>query len=196
MSTLLEIKSQIRDINLQILTDKFDIECYPEKRYNTKFQFWYPKNRLIKNIIKSGAVLTGSRALKCYKVNDRFLLSRVTSDWDFLITKEMAYDICDSNSVSYNLVDKVISVQGQRYWSHPDYSESYRVGPVDIQMIIVDELPSYIEKNNIRIADFSQVLNEKINIIESSTKDEIISKHIEDLKQVIIRYNLSLNGGK
>ena len=63
-------------------------------------------------------------------------------------------------------------------------------------MIVVDELPSYIEKNNIRIADFSQVLNEKINIIESSTKDEIISKHIEDLKQVIIRYNLSLNGGK
>ena len=160
-----------------------------------------PNRKLISSIIKAGGVLTGSRSLRCYKVNGEHILDRRTKDWDFVVTQDIAFKIC----AQYNIdtipgIDKVISVKNQRAWRHPAYSDSYRVGPVDVQMIIKEELPEFQEVNGIRFSSLSYVLNEKVKMIDelyslsqnsSSISEERkeIGKHLEDMTRLIIKFN-------
>jgi hypothetical protein len=187
MERIGEIKSYIRDINLNMITSPYKIEVDMSKRKDRRFQILRPNNKLIKYVTKMGGVLTGSRALKCYTINDKSIIDRGSIDWDFLVTKDMVFDICDHFGVEYNLVDKVISIKKCKWWSHPAYSDSYRVGPVDVQLIIKDEFPDFIEKDGVKICTFNYILNEKIKLIDAGGKD--IKKHIEDLTQVIIKFN-------
>lgn len=196
---LKDIKSFIRDLNLNLITDNQKIEIDITKRYNDKIRWFMPNRNLIAYIIECGGVLTGSRALRCYMVNGNQILDRRTKDWDFIITQDMAFKICERFDIDIiPNIDKVISIKNQRAWRHPTYSEAYRVGAVDVQMIIKEELPEYTEVNGIRISSLSYILNEKVKMIDglyqgaSNTKErEEISKHIEDMTRLIIRFNTS-----
>ena len=201
MSSLVEIKSFVRDLNLNLITNSTKIEIDPSKRYCDKIRWFMPNRKLISSIIKAGGVLTGSRSLRCYKVNGEHILDRRTKDWDFVVTQDIAFKIC----AQYNIdtipgIDKVISVKNQRAWRHPAYSDSYRVGPVDVQMIIKEELPEFQEVNGIRFSSLSYVLNEKVKMIDelyslsqnsSSISEERkeIGKHLEDMTRLIIKFN-------
>jgi len=180
-----EIKSWIREINLTMLSSEHKIEFDVRKRKNNRLQILMPNRKLINYVTKMGGVLTGSRALKCYTLNGKQMFDRNMIDWDFIITKEMAYKICDHFGMQYDLVSNVISVKKQRWWAHPAYSDSYRVGPVDVQLIIKDELPDFNEKNGVRISKFNYVINEKAKMIDY--KDG--GKHLDDLNQMIIKFN-------
>ena len=192
-----DIKSFVRDLNLNIITDNQKIEIDISKRYNDRIRWLMPNRSLISYIIECGGVLTGSRALRCFKVNDKYLLDRRTKDWDFIITQDMAFKICERFDINIiPNVDKVISVKKQRRYVHPAYSDSYRVGPVDVQMIIKEDLPEYTEISGIRISSLSYILNEKVQLIDelyknSSTDREEITKHLEDMTRLIIRFNTS-----
>lgn len=192
-----DIKSFVRDLNLNIITDNQKIEIDTSKRYNDRVRWLMPNRSLISYIIECGGVLTGSRALRCFKVNDKYLLDRRTKDWDFIITQDMAFKICERFDINIiPNVDKVISVKKQRRYVYPAYSDSYRVGPVDVQMIIKEELPEYTEISAIRISSLSYILNEKVQLIDelyknSSTDREEITKHLEDMTRLIIRFNTS-----
>ena len=196
---LKDIKSFIRDLNLNLITDNQKIEIDITKRYNDKIRWLMPNRNLISYIIECGGVLTGSRALRCFKVNNQYLLDRRTKDWDFIITQDMAFKICERFDIDIiPNIGEVISVKRERRYVHPAYSDSYRVGPVDVQMIIKEELPEYAEVNGIRISSLSYVLNEKVRIIDglyqvtSNTKErEELSKHLEDMTRLIIRFNTS-----
>ena len=158
---------------------------------------------MIKYLTKNGAVLTGSRALKCYELNGQDLLKRSydESDWDFAVTKQMMYKISDECGIPYNLVDKVISIKKQKYWRHPDYQDAYRVGAIDVHLIIVDELPPFVESDGVRITPFTFTLNEKVKLLDeivtnnkySSSKrlQSEADKHQNDLIQIILKYNLN-----
>ncbi len=201
MSSLSEMKSFVRDLNLNLITNSNKIEIDPSKRYCDKIRWFMPNRKLISSIIKAGGVLTGSRSLRCYKVNGEHILDRRTKDWDFVVTQDIAFKIC----AQYNIdtipgIDKVISVKNQRAWRHPAYSDSYRVGPVDVQMIIKEELPEFQEVNGIRFSSLSYVLNEKVKMIDelyslsqnsSSISEERkeIGKHLEDMTRLIIKFN-------
>ena len=197
MASFTEMRSFVRDLNLNLITNETKIEIDPSKRYCDRIRWFMPNRKLIASIIEEGGVLTGSRSIRCYKVNGEHILDRRTKDWDFVVTQDIAFRIC----AKYNIdiipgIDKVISIRNQRAWRHPAYSESYRIGPVDVQMIIKEELPEYKEVGGIRFSSLSYVLNEKIKIIDelytkmSNTEErKEIGKHLDDMTRLIIKFN-------
>ena len=193
------LKSYIRDINLNMITGGYDVK-YDTSKSRSRFQFLKLNWKLIKYVTEIGGVLTGSRALKCCTINGSEMLDRKPNDFDFLITKKMAFQICDYFKFSYNLTDNVISIKKQLWTSYiahffrPNYSDIIRHGAVDVHLIIVDDLPDFIEQNDIRITPFTYVINEKLKMIEdSSTNKYERQKHAEDLSVLTMRFNLIAN---
>lgn len=186
-----KIKIYIREINAKMLCND-DINKYvldTSRRYKNRIRFRMPNRKLINYISKSGGVLVGSRALKCWSVNDNYIFDRNCKDWDFVVTPDMVFDICNKFGIKYNLLDKVISVKKCRYWRHPDYSESYAVGPVDVQIIINDTLPKYTTSNGLRVADLNYCFNQKVKFVDSliGNNDKEAVKHLDDLTSIIMK---------
>ena len=167
------LKSYIRDINLNMLTGGYDVQ-YDVSKSRSKYQFLKLNWKLIKYVTNLGGVLTGSRALKCCTINGSEMLDRRPNDFDFLITKEMAFQICDHFKFKYNLTDQIISIQKQRWTSYDHYgTNDIRYGAVDVH--------------------FTYVINEKLKMIEdSSTKRDDKQKHADDLSALTMRFNLLL----
>lgn len=201
MTYLDEIKAYLRDINLDILTNCPEVNIDISRRYVNRFRIFYPNRRLINFVTNTGGVLTGSRAIRCYTIEGKSILDRKSKDWDFIITLDMAFKICDKMNINeIPKVGETISIRDQRMWRHPDYSDSYRVGPVDVQLIVVDDLPDYTEINGVRIASFGYTVTQKIKLtsdligkLKSSNTGKELSveydKHLSDLKEIIIKFN-------
>jgi hypothetical protein len=197
---LSDIKSYIRDVNLELLTQDLPFVINTKRRYNNLFHFKMPNAKLVNYVTEIGGVLTGSKALRCYNHNRIYLLDRKSHDWDFIITVDMAFKIFEKFKI--NIIPKsgeLSSIQKQRYWRHPDYGEAYRVGPVDVHLFICDELPAYNEISNIRFSTVSQIVNSKVRTLEdlyelrdstttSNYINENIHKHLTDLRQTIIKF--------
>lgn len=198
MSSITEIKTFVRDINLTLLSSSKKVDIDISKRYCDKIRLFMPNRKLIKYVTDIGGVLTGSRALRCFKIDGKQIFDRRSKDWDFVVTTEMAFNICNKFDISVIPgVDKVISIKGQRHWRHPAYSDSYRVGPVDVQLIIKDELPGYKEIKGVRIANFGYTIAQKSIMIDEMIEEkggswrvgDELNKHIEDMTQLIIKFN-------
>jgi hypothetical protein len=174
----------IRDIKLNLLMSENTITIDPSKR-KSKFTFLRPGYGLVKQLIKMGAIITGSRALKCYKINGKQLFDRKTRDWDFIVTEKMAMKICDEHGVTYK--DGSIMVLKQMIlFRDGSYGDS-RVVPTDIQLIVKDELPEYREVDGIRFSELSHIIDEKYKLV--SPHHNSMNKHDEDLRQIIARFN-------
>ena len=166
MSNLNELKAYLRDINLEILMENPDVKIDISKRYYNKFRLFYPSRKLIKYTTNIGGVLVGSRAIRCFTINDKPILERRVNDWDFIVTLDMAFKICDDIGIEeIPKIGGVISIKNQRRWSHPAYSDSYRVGPVDVQLIVTEELPDYTEIDGVRISNFGYSVSQKIGLV-------------------------------
>ena len=198
MSSITEIKTFVRDINLTLLSSSKKVDVDISKRYCDKIRLFMHNRKLIKYVTDIGGVLTGSRALRCFKIDGKQMFDRRSKDWDFVVTTEMAFNICNKFDISVIPgVDKVISIKGQRHWRHPAYSDSYRVGPVDVQLIIKDELPGYKEIKGVRIANFGYTIAQKSIMIDEMIEEkggswrvgDELNKHIEDMTQLIIKFN-------
>ena len=207
MSELNEIKAYMRDINLEILMNCQDVKIDLSKRYNNKFRIFYPSRKIIKYTTNIGGVLVGSRAIRCFTIDGKPILERRVDDWDFIVTLDMAFKICDDMGIEeIPQIDGVISIKNQRRWAHPSYQDAYRVGPVDVQLIVKEELPDYTEIDCVRIANFGYSVSQKIglttdlhsklsgnNRTQASSRydsvDEQYHKHISDMKEMIIKFN-------
>ena len=205
MSYLNTIKAYMRDINLEILMNSPDVKIDVSKRYCNKFRIFYPSRKLIKYVTNIGGVLTGSRAIRCYTISGKPILERRVNDWDFIVTLDMAFKICaDMGIEEIPQVGGVISIKNQRRWAHPSYQDAYRVGPVDVQLIVKEELPDYTEIDGVRIANFGYSISQKIGLTTdlhnklggktpnhrvSESIDEQYNKHISDMKEIIIKFN-------
>jgi hypothetical protein len=205
MSYLNEIKAYMRDINLDILMNCPDVKIDVSKRYKNKFRLFYPSRKLIKYVTNIGGVLTGSRAIRCYTIGGKPILERRVNDWDFIVTLDMAFKICDDMGIEeIPQIDGVISIKNQRRWAHPDYQDAYRVGPVDVQLIVKEELPDYTEIDGVRISNFGYSVSQKIGLTTDlhsklggktpnygvkDSVDEQYHKHISDMKEMIIKFN-------
>ena len=198
MVSVTEIKTFVRDINLTLLSSSKKVDIDISKRYCDKIRLFMPNRKLIKYVTEIGGVLTGSRALRCFKIDGKQMFDRRSKDWDFVVTTEMAFNICYKFDISVIPgVDKVISIKGQRHWRHPAYSDAYRVGPVDVQLIIKDELPGYKEIKGVRIANFGYTIAQKSIMIDEMIEEkggswrvgDELNKHIEDMTQLIIKFN-------
>jgi hypothetical protein len=198
MDNLNYIKSYMRDMNLEILTNYPEIKIDISKRYYNRFRLFYPNRKLINYVTKIGGVLTGSRAIRCFTIDGKPILRRKVKDWDFIVTLDMAFKICDDMKLDrIPKVDEILSIKNQRMWRHPDYEESYRVGPVDVQLIVREELPDYTEINGVRISNFGYSVSQKISLVtdlqrnlsNSREVDENYEKHLSDLREMIIKFN-------
>ena len=199
MSYLNEIKAYMRDINLDILMNCPNVKIDISKRYYNKFRLFYPSRKLIKYVTNIGGVLTGSRAIRCYTIEGKPILERRVNDWDFIVTLDMAFKICaDMGIEEIPQIGGVISIKNQRRWAHPSYEDSYRVGPVDVQLIVSESLPEYTEIDGVRISNFGYSVSQKIGMtteLESRLNgrtgeiQEQYSKHISDMKEMIIKFN-------
>ena len=199
MSYLSEIKSHLRDINLDILTNNKIVKIDISKRYNNKLRLFYPSRKLIKYVTNIGGVLTGSRAIRCYTIEGKPILERKVKDWDFIVTLDMAFKICDDMDIDeIPEIGNVISIKNQRWWRHPEYQDAYRVGPVDVQLIILEELPEYNEIEGVRIANFGHSISHKILLTseiekklqnKTNSDDGTYTKHLTDLREMIIKFN-------
>lgn len=195
----------MRDINLEILMNSPDVKIDVSKRYYNKFRLFYPSRKLIKYVTNIGGVLTGSRAIRCYTISGKPILERRVNDWDFIVTLDMAFKICaDMGIEEIPQVGGVISIKNQRRWAHPSYQDAYRVGPVDVQLIVKEELPDYTEIDGVRIANFGYSISQKIGLTTdlhnklggktpnhrvSESIDDQYNKHISDMKEMIIKFN-------
>ncbi len=199
MSYLNEIKAYMRDINLEILTNCPDVKIDISKRYYNRFRLFYPSRKLINYVTNIGGVLTGSRAIRCYTISGKPILERKVSDWDFIVTLDMAFKICaDMGIEEIPQVGGVISIKNQRRYVHPAYSDSYRVGPVDVQLIVKEELPDYTDIDGVRIANFGYSVSQKIGLTSDLQSkltgrnceiDQNHKKHLADLREMIIKFN-------
>ena len=199
MSYFNELKAYLRDINLEILMESPDVKIDISKRYYNKFRLFYPSRKLIKYTTNIGGVLVGSRAIRCFTINGKPILERRVNDWDFVVTLDMAFKICDDMGIEeIPEIGGVISIKNQRRWAHPAYSDSYRVGPVDVQLIVTEELPDYTEVDGVRIANFGYSISQKIGLTTNLYNEMLngnqdlrlhYDKHIDDLKEIIIKYN-------
>lgn len=203
MNELNNIKSYLRDINLEILTNCPDVKVDVTKRFYNRFRLFYPNRKLINYVTKIGGVLTGSRAIRCYTILGKPILERKVKDWDFVVTLDMAFRICDEMKIDQiPQLGDTISIQNQRMWRHPDYEESYRVGPVDVQLIVREELPDFIEIEGVRISQFGYSVSQKIQVANElknqlsnkpnsipCEKSKQYSKHMTDLREMIIKFN-------
>lgn len=183
-------QENIRDIKLNILMSNYKITINPSMRMG-KFAFLRPGYKLIKNLTEMGSILTGSRALKCYSINDKPLFDRKPDDWDFIVTEKMAMKICDENGItSYVKTPNkfIIPINKNLILLRGSYGDT-RIIPTNIQLIIKDELPSYNEVNSIKIADFSYIIDEKLKLFSKYD----VNKHEHDVRQMIARFsNLEL----
>lgn len=188
MSNLSEVKSYFRDIKMSILlSDRFNFKV-DDTNLNDSFNFLRKNKAVIKYTNELGAILTGSRALSSYSVNGGKILERKPRDWDFLITKKMAFDICDKFNIEYNLTDKVINIDTQIVQFYPSYSDiPNRYFVQDVQLIIVNELPSFVKGEKYKIAELSYILEEKIKGVEYHKNKYSKSKHLSDLNKIIVK---------
>jgi hypothetical protein len=196
MKNFNEIKSHIRDIKMNILLSKDYKISQDIKKQSDGLQFLRRNNKLIRYTKSLGGVLTGSRALKCYKINDVPVLERQTKDWDFIITRDMAFKICNKFNIKYNLVDTVLTINSSFITWSSAYSATIRIMPQDVQLIIQDELPEYTQIDKTKLADLSYILNQKIEIIEDCINNnnnyrhhDTLDKHEQDLLEFIIKFN-------
>lgn len=194
MKSLDVMKSYIRDLKMNLLMYNGYELSLDSKRQSDALQFLRKNNKLIKYTKSLGGVLTGSRALKCYKLNNKYILERETHDWDFLITRDMAFKICDKFKIKYNLVDKFLTINSSFIRWDSAYSGVTRILPQDVQLIIVDELPEYKEVSKTKFADITYILGQKIDIIESLSNKNYpeyreIEKHESDLAEIIVKFN-------
>lgn len=190
----------MRDINLDILMNCPDVKIDTSKRFYNRFRLFYPSRKIIKYVTKIGGVLTGSRAIRCYTISGKPILERKVDDWDFVVTLDMAFKICaDMGIEEIPKIGEVISVKNERWWVHPSYSDSYRVGPVDVQLIVKEELPDYTEIGGVGIANFGYSISQKIGMASELSNSifggipkhetEQYNKHISDMKEIIIKFN-------
>jgi len=199
MENLGEIKSYIRDIKMNLLMSSGYKITHDISKQSDGLQFLRRNNKLIRYTKSLGGVLTGSRALKCYKINNTPILERQTKDWDFIITREMAFKICNKFNIEYNLVDTVLSIRSSFISWDSVYSGTTRIMPQDVQLIIRDELPEFKQIGKTKLAELSYILNQKVDIIEEYNKSIYsrlrnseyysIEKHKNDLIDVVIKFN-------
>lgn len=177
------IKTYVRDFNLELLMGEFVLNINPKNIGYYKYKLFNSNSKLIKFVIENGGVLVGSRALVCFNIENNYLFERKPADWDFIITEEILYKIAYEFNIHKDIDKKYISVTKSRWTSVDEYSDHIiHHYPVIVNLIVKDELPDFIESNNIRFGLFQNILNTKY---ELSTEN---NKHENDIKMIYVKY--------
>lgn len=175
-------KSLIRQLNLMKIDGSLDIKIgvVNRKQYKNIVNYLY-KRKTINKVLKSDAILTGSKSLSLVTINGLDVIRRDVSysDWDFLTTEKNLYN------VSKNL-EKPKKTTASKLTFRISDSDSYGSGGVDMDLIVKsEETPFIINSQGYRISDPIYIIGEKIKLVESylnKSRDRFFNKHFEDIK--------------
>jgi len=200
---MMDYRKYIRNIKLELLTNKIHLEVSPPHIGNY-FSRLLSGNKIVKELLQCGAILTGSRALKCYQYKGNPVLNRKPDDWDFIVDEDTLFKICDKYKLSHDIKtnssdDQVLYIKKQLVRFTHSYGGESQILPTNIHLICKDE-PSFIQTKFGKIADLSYILDEKYKLTSKyldSKRGPIIiptfrydeNKHDLDLKQIITRFN-------
>lgn len=177
----------IRDLKLGITTGDYKVDIDIKNIPNKWYFIFNKKRKIIKYLFEKGAILTGSRALKCYKINNNFILNRNPNDWDFILSKNQFIQLCKD----YNIYD--FDLESNRYYLNKSFATFYdgyggstHLLPCKIQLIIQDELPQFIQKDSKKFASLTSIIESKIELSESCEREKERNKHKKDLNNIIV----------
>jgi len=175
--------SIIRDLKLGISVGDYqpsiDLNQLPGKWY-----YLSRKRKIIKYLFDNGAVLTGSRALKCYDIKGKNLLNRNPRDWDFLITQDQFIKLCEDYKIyDFDLNQNEYYLDKSFVTMIDSYGSVSRIFPCLIQLVIVPELNNFIEKDEKRLSTLTSIIDYKIKLISESCD---VDKHQEDLNNILV----------
>jgi hypothetical protein len=178
-------QSLIRDFKLGCLKGDYKITIDTSLLPNKWFYFWNKKRKTILELFNRGAVLTGSRVLHLTKINGKKIFNRQPKDWDFIMTqddflkfcKDIQYFPSDLTKSQYHLNKSFATFSdgygGESYWFK-----------CNIQIIIKDELGSFIEIDGKRFATPESIIDSKVELINTPRSEQ--SKHQRDLNNIMI----------
>lgn len=178
----------LRDLNLGIATGEYNITIDTSHLPNKWYYFWSKKRKIILDLFKSGAVLTGSRALSCYYVNGIKVFNRIPNDWDFLMTKEQFIKLCKDYNIHPGDLNRSQYHFNRSFATFNDgYGNDSYWFKCLIQIILKDDEPEYQEVDGIRFNTLNDIVSSKIELINTPRSEQ--SKHQSDITSLII--NLS-----
>lgn len=200
----MDYKKHIRDIKLDLITNRIILKTSPPK-IGGLLSFIRPGTKVIKELLKCGSILTGSRALKCYEVNNKPILDRAADDWDFIVDEKTLFKICDKYKFSQGIKkdtdgDYYVSINSCAVRITHSYGRDTEVLKTNITLICKNE-PGFIETKSGKIANLPYILDEKYKLsnsvacrymgVRTIRVIDPMDKHALDLKQIIARmYNI------
>lgn len=185
-----EIKTLQRELKLGQISESNSITIDNKKGLPRNSYFWWKNRKIIKEFLKRGYILSGSRALNCYRVNGKSLLDRIPRDWDFLITKEQFIDICKENKIyDFDFNSKSYIIKKHFSVIHNSYGDNTVLIPTEIELFIKDTLPESIEYNGMRFATLDGIIDCKLDLIDRNINPD---KHRKDLNNIYVNINSSI----
>lgn len=148
------------------------------------FDNFFKKRRIIRYLLENGAVLTGSRALKCYKIGEKSIIDRDPHDWDFIMTRKQFKKMCkdykiydaDLNTDKYHMNRSFSTI----YSAYGDISYLF---PCHIQIVINNDLGSFTTtKDGINLSTLSEIIEYKEHLCSKNGK----KKHMSDINNIYL----------
>ena len=149
------------------------------------FNFFYfinRKDRIAKWLLDNGAILTGSRVLEVTYINDNKLLQRNSSDYDFIINRDILQDFidryCDDISMVIGKDPKYVKIGSHNMLYYDNYTDERYITGYYIDLIVDDDLykKKFKKDSKIQIDDIFSIYSIKNQ--RDLFRD---SKHIGDI---------------
>jgi hypothetical protein len=177
----LEVKSFLRDFKLDKLENNYNIDISNQSNFFYRIS---KKRKILNKLYSLGGILTGSKALSLYRINGEKILNRSPNDIDIVISKENFYKFCGLYNIeidrNYNRLQVSMSNSFTFLSSNYDDGSGYKVG-YDIDIIGSDDLPGFIEVDNIRISSIESIIESKLYLIINRGD----TKHIKDIDMIM-----------
>jgi hypothetical protein len=176
----------IRDFKIGCLKGDYKITIDTSLLPGKWFYFWNKKRKIILDLFNRGAVLAGSRALHMTKINGKRVFNRQPNDWDFLMTQDDFLKFCKYIQYYPNDLTKSQYHLNKPFATFYDgYGGESHWFKCNIQIIIKDELPSFIEVDGKKFATPESIIDSKVELVNTITGG-LQSKHQRDLNNLMI----------
>lgn len=173
----------VRDIKLKLINSDVTINT---SELPGAFYFIF-KRRLIKDLLKIG-ILTGSRALKCYRIDGKKIINRKCNDWDFILSeKELIEFFRDNKIFNFELGRAEYYITHSLMTFYGDYGSSdIEIIPCKIN-IFVKNCDNFIKKDGIKFATLPEIIDSKVKSSKDMTKtSDFRVKHRNDINNIFL----------